>query len=92
MQKGQGNALLAATRKQISINYFRTRGFLSWPAAMPPLKPIEVQPKAFWRVHVDILGPLEMSRNGNKYVAVGVCALLKYVEAMRNYFYKLKLI
>ena len=57
---------------------------MSWPALMPPLKPIEVIPKPFWRVHVDVLGPLEMSINGNQYVAVGVCALLKYVEASRN--------
>ena len=57
---------------------------MSWPALMPPLKPITVVPKPFWRVHVDVLGPLEMSINGNQYVAIGVCALLKYVEAARN--------
>ena len=50
---------------------------------MPPLKPINVMPKAWWRVHVDVLGPLEMSTNGNQYVALGVCSLLKYVEASR---------
>ena len=33
---------------------------------------------------MDILGPMVMSRNGNQYIALGVCALLKYVEAMRN--------
>ena len=48
---------------------------------MPPLKPIAVQPKAFWRIHVDVFGPLDMSQNGNRYVALGVCALVKYVEA-----------
>ena len=51
---------------------------------MPALKPIKVVPKAWWRVHVDVLGPLEMSANGNQYVALGVCALLKYVEAART--------
>ena len=37
---------------------------------MPPLKTIPVVPKIFWRVHVDIFGPLPISRNGNKYVAL----------------------
>ena len=53
---------------------------------LPALKPIPVVPKAFWRVHVDVLGPLEMSRNGNTHVAVDVCALLKYVEAKGNLY------
>ena len=60
------------------------KSYLSWPSSMPPLKPIEVVPQSMWRIHVDILGPLPMSRHGNQYIALGVCALLKYVEAMRN--------
>ena len=59
---------------------------MSWPVCLPALKPIPVVPKAWWRVHVDVLGPLEMSRNGNTHVAVGVCALLKYVEAKGNLY------
>ena len=34
-----------------------------------------------WRIHVDILGPLCQTLNGNQYVAIGVCAFTKYVEA-----------
>ena len=60
--------------------YFKNL-ILSWPSGMPPLKPIAVQPMAMWRIHVDVFGPLDMSRNGNRYVALGVCALVKYVEA-----------
>ena len=51
---------------------------------MPELKAIPVQPQAWWRVHIDIMGPLDMSNNGNRYVAIGVDALTKYVEAARN--------
>ena len=53
---------------------------------MPRLQPIPVEPKAMWRIHCDLLGPFEMSSNGNKYIAIGVCALTKYVEAARNQF------
>lgn len=51
---------------------------------MPQLNAIPVEPMAWWRVHIDILGPLDMSDNGNQYVAIGVDALTKYVEAARN--------
>ena len=69
--------------KEVIFNS-RCKSCMSWPSSMPPLKPIEVVPQGWWRIHVDILGPLPMSRNGNQYIALGVCALLKYVEAMRN--------
>ena len=86
-RKRPNNALLVPIR---SLNSNFTRDFswqyLSWPAGMPQLKPITVQPMAMWRIHIDVFGPLDMSRNGNRYVALGVCALLKYVEAKRNYF------
>ena len=52
-----------------------------WKAGMPLLKPIKVKPKAMWRIHVDCLGPLTQSLNGNSNVALGVCAFTKYVEA-----------
>ena len=55
-------------------------------ASLPPLKPIQVKPKAWWRIHADILGPLTMSRNGNQYIAIAVDALTKYIEAMRNFY------
>ena len=74
----------AAIKSAKGIFYLRKKSYLSWPSSMPPLKPIEVVPKSMWRIHCDILGPLQMSRNGNQYVAIGVCSLLKYIEAMRN--------
>ena len=52
-----------------------------WKAGLPKLKAIPVHPQVFWRVHVDLLGPLTETLNGNKYVALGVCAFSKYVEA-----------
>ncbi len=57
-----------------------------WPAEIPPLQPIPVTPKAFWRVHCDLFGPLKKSSAGNRYVGIAVCALTKYVEAMRKSF------
>ena len=51
---------------------------------MPKLRAIPVKPQAWWRIHIDVLGPLDMSNNGNQYVAIAVDALTKYVEAARN--------
>ena len=69
--------------KEVIFNS-RCNSCMSWPSSMPPLKPIEVVPQGMWRIHMDILGPMVMSKNRNQYIALGVCALLKYVEAMRN--------
>ena len=52
-----------------------------WKAGLPKLKPIGVTPKVFWRIHVDVAGPWTQTLNGNEYVALGVCAFTKYVEA-----------
>ena len=59
---------------------------MSWKASLPPLKAIPVAPKTWWRVHVDVLGPLVMTKKGNKYVAIAVDAFTKYTEAERNHF------
>ena len=53
-------------------------------AAFPPLKPIPVTPKLFWRVHVDLAGPLPKTSKGNKYIAIAICAFSKYIEARGN--------
>ena len=53
-------------------------------APVPPLKPIPVTPKIFWRVHVDLGGPLPKTKNGNRYLAIAVCAFSKYIEAKGN--------
>ena len=78
---------------------------MSWPTIMPPLKAIPVKPQAWWRIHIkspehhisvvhrfliDIMGPFEMSNNGNRYVAIGVDAFTKYVEAARNMIYMIQ--
>ena len=63
-------------------------------AAVPPLRPIPVTPKIFWRVHIDLSGKLPITKNGNTYLAVAICAFSKYIEAKGNhphffdFFYK----
>jgi len=57
-----------------------------WPAHRTPLIPIPVEPKMWWRVHVDLIGPLPTSRAGRKYICIAVCALSKYMEAKRNIY------
>ena len=58
-----------------------------WEAIMPPLKPIEVTPQLFWRVHFDLAGPFPVSNEGNKHIALGVCAFSKFIEACGNNLY-----
>ena len=53
-------------------------------AAVPPLRPIQVTPKIFWRVHVDLAGPFTVTTNGNKFIAVAICAFCKFIEAKGN--------
>ena len=84
MPNKPGSAWPVLTKNPKGNIFSAVKSYLSWPSSMPPLKPIEVVPQSMWRIHVDILGPLPMSRHGNQYIALGVCALLKYVEAMRN--------
>ena len=61
---------------------------------MPPLKPIPIEPKIMWRIHgnfatvcdkiflVDLAGPFTpTSVDGNRYIAIAVCAFSKFVEA-----------
>ena len=57
---------------------------VQWPAHRSPLIPIKVEPKLFWRVHCDLIGPLPQTRNKNKYICLAVCALSKYPEAAGN--------
>lgn len=53
-------------------------------APVPPLNPIPVNAKIFWRVHVDLTGQLPTTENGNKYIAIAICAFTKYIEAKGN--------
>ena len=53
-------------------------------ADFTPLHPISVTPKIFWRVHIDLAGPFTKTKNGNKYIAIGICAFIKYIEGKRN--------
>ena len=59
---------------------------LQWPAVRSPLIPIPVEPKLWWRVHLDLIGPLPRSASGNSYIGIGVCALSKYTEAKGNIY------
>ena len=56
-------------------------------APVAPLCTIPVTPKAMWRIHCDLFGPLPKTKSGNAYVAVAICAFTKYVEAMRNFLF-----
>ena len=56
-----------------------------WPAQVAPLRPIPVTPLVFWRVHIDLFGPLPPSRNGNRHGVLGVDAFTKYLEGRRNF-------
>ena len=57
-----------------------------WPAQRTPLIPIPVNPQMWWRVHVDLIGPLPESSSRNKYIAIAVCSFSKYLEAKGNYY------
>ena len=60
-------------------------------AAVAPLRPIPATPKIFWRVHVDLAGKFTKTKNGNRFIAIAICAFSKYIEAKGNcpYFFKL---
>ena len=53
-------------------------------ASVSPLCPIKVTPKIFWRVHVDLTAKLNETKNGNRYIAIAICAFSKYIEAKGN--------
>ena len=53
-------------------------------AVVAPLRPIQVTPKIFWRVHVDLAGPFATTTQGNKHIAIAICAFTKYIEAKGN--------
>jgi len=62
----------------------------NWPAYMAPLRPIAITPTLFWKLHVDLLGPLPTTSSGNKYIALGVCAFSKYIECegiLKHFFF-----
>ena len=54
-------------------------------APVPPLIPIPVTAKIFWRVHVDLTAQLPTTKNGNKFIGIAVCAFCKYIEAKGNH-------
>ena len=56
-------------------------------ANVAPLIPIPVTPKVMWRIHCDLMGPFTLTKSGNKYVALAICAFTKYIEAMRNFLF-----
>jgi len=60
-------------------------------APVPPLIPIPVTPKIFWRVHVDFTEKMPVTNKGNQYITFSICAFSKYIEAKDNsrIFFKL---
>ena len=58
----------------------------NWPAHRTPLIPIPVTPQMWWRVHIDLIGPLPTSSCGNKYICIAVDAFSKFIEAQRNFY------
>ena len=46
-----------------------------------PLHPIPVKPREWYQVGIDLIGPLQQSKKGNKYIAVMVDYFTKWVEA-----------
>ena len=60
-------------------------------APVPPLIPIAVTPKIMWRVHVDLTARMPLTKRGNRYIAVAICAFSKYPEAKGNcpFFFEL---
>ena len=54
-------------------------------AAVAPLRPIQVTPKIFWRVHIDLTARLPKTKNGNTFIAIAICAFSKYIEAEGNH-------
>ena len=82
-----GEKYVRAKTKQCVICGHKNNVFNS--AAVAPLRPIKVTPKIFWRVHIDLTAKLKETKNGNKYIAIAICAFSKYIEAKGNvpYFF-----
>jgi hypothetical protein len=59
-------------------------------AKRTPLIAIPVVPKVFWRVHIDLAGPFRESSSGSKYVALAICAFIKYAEIEGTFFRETK--
>ena len=53
-------------------------------AVVPPLVPIPVTPKIMWRVHVDLTAKMSLTKKGNRYIGIAICAFSKYIEAKGN--------
>ena len=45
------------------------------------MQPIEVKPEAFYRIGIDLVGPLPETKDGYKYLVTAVCAFTKWVES-----------
>ena len=52
------------------------------PRPRSPMKPIDVVPVPFYMVGVDLIGPLKLTRQGNKYILTVIDYYTKYAEAI----------
>lgn len=37
-----------------------------------------------WRIHLDLTAKMPETTQGNRYIAIAICAFIKFVEALRN--------
>ena len=52
------------------------------PRPRSPMKPIDVVPVPFYMVRIDLIGPLKLTRQGNKYILPIIDYYMKYAEAI----------
>ena len=52
------------------------------PRPRSPMKPIEIVPVPFYMIGVDLIGPLKLTKQGNKYILSIIDYYTKYVEAI----------
>ncbi len=52
------------------------------PRPRSPMKPIDIVPVPFYMVGVDLIGPLKLTRQGNKYILSIIDYYTKYAEAI----------
>ena len=52
------------------------------PRPRSPMKPIDIVPVQFYMIGVDLIGPLKLTRQGNKYILSIIDYYTKYAEAV----------
>ena len=64
-----------------TVSHAPIRIHRSGKASKAPLRPITVFPKAFWRINLDLLGPIyPVTEQGNKYILLMIDPSTKYAD------------